>query len=174
MQYIVKLEDNAPTGPISLLSNLKETNEDFAAINKDFVYSSDLAELGYGVFIHNVMPLSRDLTKQYKEVTPSEQDSDGNWLQKFVLEDIIFDTDAAKQQAIDGTALMKMSFLRQQRNRILRDSDWMGASDITSTAEMIAYRQALRDLPTTVNLDAIVYPTDPTMPSTPVPGVTGL
>ena len=145
MQYIVKLEDNAPTGPISLLSNLKETNENFAAIDKDFVYSSDLAEIGYGVFIHNDMPVNQDLTKQYKEVTPSEQDSDGNWLQKFVLEDIVFDTDADKQQAIDSTAAIKMSNLRLQRNNILRDTDWMGAADVTATAEMLAYRQALLD-----------------------------
>ena len=168
MQYIVKLEDNAPTGPISLLSNLKETNENFAAIDKDFVFSSDLAEKGYGVFIHNDMPVNQDLTKQYKEVTPSEQDSDGNWLQKFVLEDIVFDTDADKQQAIDSTAAIKMSNLRLQRNNILRDTDWMGASDVTATAEMLAYRQALLDLPATVNIDAIVYPTDPTTPDYPI------
>ena len=168
MQYIVKLEDNAPTGPISLLSNLKETNEDLAASDIDFVYSSDLAEIGYGVFIHNDMPVNQDLTKQYKEVTPSEQDSDGNWLQKFVLEDIVFDTDADKQQAIDSTAAIKMSNLRLQRNNILRDTDWMGASDVTAPAEMLAYRQALRDLPATVNIDAIVYPTDPTTPDYPI------
>jgi hypothetical protein len=37
--------------------------------------------------------------------------------------------------------------LREQRNQLLEQSDWMAVSDRTMTSEQTAYRQALRDLP---------------------------
>ena len=40
-----------------------------------------------------------------------------------------------------------MSLLREERTRILSESDWMANSDVTMTDEWKIYRQALRDLP---------------------------
>ena len=40
-----------------------------------------------------------------------------------------------------------MSLLREERTRILSESDWMANSDVTMTDEWKTYRQALRDLP---------------------------
>jgi hypothetical protein len=52
--------------------------------------------------------------------------------------------------------------LRDQRNRLLADSDWTVLSDSpTSTAAWKTYRQALRDLPANT--------TDPTAPDWPTP-----
>ena len=40
-----------------------------------------------------------------------------------------------------------MNLLRQERTRILSESDWMANSDYTMSDEWKTYRQALRDLP---------------------------
>jgi len=37
--------------------------------------------------------------------------------------------------------------LREQRNQLLAQSDWMAVSDRTMSPEQIAYRQSLRDMP---------------------------
>ena len=42
-----------------------------------------------------------------------------------------------------------MSLLREERTRILSESDWMANSDVTMSDEWKTYRQALRDLPKT-------------------------
>ena len=52
--------------------------------------------------------------------------------------------------------------LRRERNRLLTETDYLALSDQTLTAEMQAYRQALRDLPAnTVDPANPVWPTKP-------------
>lgn len=52
--------------------------------------------------------------------------------------------------------------LRQTRNRLLTETDYLALSDQTLTAEMAAYRQALRDLPAnTVDPANPVWPIKP-------------
>lgn len=50
--------------------------------------------------------------------------------------------------------------LRQERNRLIAETDYLALSDSTLSAEMATYRQALRDLPANT--------TDPTNPVWPV------
>ena len=50
------------------------------------------------------------------------------------------------QQARQDTAI---SILREQRNQLLAQTDWMANSDVTMSEEWRVYRQALRDLPNT-------------------------
>ena len=56
--------------------------------------------------------------------------------------------------------------LRPYRDSQLRESDaWMASDRGLSQEqinELLAYRQALRDFPSTVNLENIVWPTIPT------------
>ena len=62
-----------------------------------------------------------------------------------------------------------MSFLREERNQKLVDSDWTQAPDYPDTlsdskkAEWTTYRQSLRNLPATVNISLWpdVWPTEP-------------
>jgi hypothetical protein len=61
----------------------------------------------------------------------------------------------------DKTSDEKMSEIRGKRDSLLSDTDWTGMSDVTMSADMVTYRQALRDLPATVNVDTPVYPTKP-------------
>ena len=52
--------------------------------------------------------------------------------------------------------------LRRNRDILLAESDWMVATDRTPTAEQLAYRAALRDLPAnTTDPENPVYPTKP-------------
>ena len=44
-----------------------------------------------------------------------------------------------------------MRQLRQQRNQLLQQSDWMAVSDRVMTQAQIDYRQALRNLPETAD-----------------------
>jgi len=48
-------------------------------------------------------------------------------------------------------AVEPLRLLRQQRNQLLAQSDWMAVSDRTMTQAQIDYRQALRDLPATAD-----------------------
>ena len=58
-----------------------------------------------------------------------------------------------------------LNFLRAKRNSLLAQTDYLALSDQTMTAEMTAYRQALRDitngLTTVEDVEAVVFPTKP-------------
>jgi chromosome segregation ATPase len=58
-----------------------------------------------------------------------------------------------------------MSELRQKRDRLLANTDYLALSDQTLSSEMTTYRQALRDitngLTTVEDVDAVVFPTKP-------------
>ena len=49
------------------------------------------------------------------------------------------------------TAAEPLRQLREQRNQLLQQSDWMAVSDRVMTQAQIDYRQALRDLPQTAD-----------------------
>jgi len=58
-----------------------------------------------------------------------------------------------------------LSELRSIRNRLLAETDYLGASDNTMSSAMTTYRQALRDLPngldTVEKINAKEFPTKP-------------
>ena len=58
-----------------------------------------------------------------------------------------------------------MANLREQRNILLAETDWMGNSDVTMSADWKTYRQALRDITKTTpaddSLSNITWPTKP-------------
>jgi hypothetical protein len=72
-------------------------------------------------------------------------------------------------QGITSPSLNEIGFefLRELRNAMLAQSDWMAVSDRTMTQAQIDYRQALRDLPATAdpqlddqgNLTNVTWPT---------------
>ena len=59
----------------------------------------------------------------------------------------------------------KFTELRIKRNQLLAQTDYLALSDQTMTAEMTAYRQALRDitngLSTVADIEAVVFPEKP-------------
>ena len=65
--------------------------------------------------------------------------------------------------------LEPMRLLREERNRLLQETDWRFRSDLTPSQEWIDYSQALRDLPSTSSpeldengqLSNVTWPTKP-------------
>ena len=102
-----------------------------------------------------------------------EQNSNGDWVEKYVAQDMFADTtvdgvtttkaqhEAAYQATVDSnTAVAK----RSTRNSKLTETDWYAMSDVTMADNMKTYRQALRDLPTHSNwpnLEDNDWPTKP-------------
>ena len=84
------------------------------------------------------------------------QDAKGNWVQAWLVVDMFQDytdedgvtttkaeQEAAYQANLDSKAA---SSIRATRDALLKETDWMALSDVTLSAEMSAYRQALRDV----------------------------
>ena len=65
----------------------------------------------------------------------------------------------------EGAFDRKMILLREERNSLLAQTDYLALSDQTMTAEMTAYRQALRDitngLTTVEDVNNVVFPERP-------------
>ena len=82
-----------------------------------------------------------------------EQDSKGNWVEKYVAKDMFSSDDdgtkAEKEAAYQATLdAATASNNRATRNIKLAETDWTAMSDVTMADAMKTYRQALRDLPT--------------------------
>ena len=110
---------------------------------------------------------------QYSARDGVEQDSNGNWVEKYVARDMFADTtedgvtttkaehEAAYQSRLDADVAASN---RATRDAKLAETDFYALSDVTMSSEMTTYRQALRDLPTHENwpnLEDADWPTKP-------------
>jgi hypothetical protein len=85
------------------------------------------------------------------------QDANGNWVQAWTERDMFTEyTDddgvthsvADQQAAYDASESAKLAKSeRAKRDDLLKETDHYGLSDVTMSAEMTTYRQALRDVP---------------------------
>ena len=112
-----------------------------------------------------------DTTGDYKVVVRNGvvQDANSNWVYAWTERDMFSDTtetvvaedgtestvtttkaehEAAYQAKLDAEAAERV---RSERDRLLAETDWTGLSDVTMSAEMTTYRQALRDITTHTN-----------------------
>ena len=73
--------------------------------------------------------------------------------------------DTEEQAWRDGLFGRKLKVLRQKRDVLLAQTDWTANSDVTMSAEMTTYRQALRDitngLTTVEQVNAVTWPEKP-------------
>ena len=53
---------------------------------------------------------------------------------------------AEEKTNLEGTLVQRMALLRNKRNILLAETDWMGNSDVTMSNDWKTYRQALRDI----------------------------
>ena len=70
----------------------------------------------------------------------------------------------AEREAYERDVLpgLQLEQLRQRRNQLLAETDYLALADVTLTDEMRTYRQALRDLPAnTADPANPVWPTKP-------------
>ena len=140
----VKLTDNTPT-PYSLGQMRRDNpNTSFPkAIPDDLLASYD------------VYPCTRPERPAYDYLTEQcfdagfEQDAEGNWVQGYSVEPV-------EQEVAERN-------VREHRNGLLQETDWMALSDVTMTEEMTAYRQALRDIPAQAGFpNTVTWPEEPT------------
>ena len=65
----------------------------------------------------------------------------------------------------NGALDRALNKLREKRNKLLVETDWMANSDVTMSDDWKTYRQALRDLPsgldTVAKVEAKEFPTKP-------------
>jgi hypothetical protein len=93
---------------------------------------------------------------QYSARDGVEQDSNGNWVEKYVAKDMFADTtdedgkkttkaehEAAYQATLDAKTAEGH---RATRDAKLAETDFYALSDVTMSSEMTTYRQALRDI----------------------------
>ena len=107
-----------------------------------------------------------------------EQNANGDWVEKYVARDMFADTTetdddgnvvtttkAQHETAYQATLDAKTATAnRTKRDGLLADTDWTGMSDVTMTAAMTTYRQALRDITAHANwpnLEEADWPTKP-------------
>jgi len=73
--------------------------------------------------------------------------------------------DTEEQAWADAAPARALSGLRQERNKLLEQTDFYALSDVTMSEAMETYRQALRDLPaglsTVDDVNNVTYPTKP-------------
>ena len=76
--------------------------------------------------------------------------------------------DAEEATWLAGAKDRSLVNLRQKRNALLKETDYLALSDNTLSSDMTTYRTALRDLPSTVasddtaeDVDSITFPTKP-------------
>ena len=73
--------------------------------------------------------------------------------------------DAEEQAWNDGAFDRAIADVRQKRNRLLADTDYLALSDNTLSADMTTYRQNLRDITdgvsTVEDVNNITWPTKP-------------
>jgi len=99
------------------------------------------------------------------------RDSLENWVESWIVADRFtdyVDGDGITQSKVSQDAAYlvtlaenKMASVRRERDRLLSETDHFALVDYTLTDEMRTYRLALRDFPSVVDLDNIVYPTKP-------------
>jgi hypothetical protein len=104
-----------------------------------------------------------DITHAILKLTPGAQFSvnaeDYNqitWLSPDIPQPTILEVEA---KIAELKAAEPMRLLRVERDRLIAETDWWVLPDRTPTSEQLAYRQALRDLPTTAA--PVLDPTNP-------------
>ena len=88
---------------------------------------------------------------------------DGERIQFTAEEETARDTEEAAWDA--GAVDRAFANMRENRDRLLSETDFYALSDVTMSSDMTTYRQALRDLPsgktTKAHVDAATWPTKP-------------
>ena len=98
------------------------------------------------------------------EVTPTLADGEKlvkTWTPTLVSGEWILPHQAVAKTTEDLATESEVAWanLREQRDKLLSETDWTASTDVTMTADMTTYRQALRDLPAnTTDVFNPVYP----------------
>jgi len=99
-----------------------------------------MADFGMVAVIEKPAP-EFDAMTHFAEWGPVPVNENGQW---FILPTV---RELSLEQIAERDTAMAES-IRAERNQLLANTDWMALSDVIMSAEMAAYRQALRDITT--------------------------
>jgi len=133
--------------------------EQFRADNSNISFPSEISnEI---LANHSVYPVSNDPIPAYDPTTQRVVKSntpilrDGEWIITKSVEQLTADQ-------ITSYTITASNRARIAITELLQETDWCAGSDVTMSAEMTAYRQALRDIPQQNNFPhSISWPEKP-------------
>jgi hypothetical protein len=127
--------------------------------------TQDIIPEGYVLWCDTPKPENNDPTKEVIEGTPvktSDEDAEiESWDQVWVIQDKTFDDEDSAAAAEAQRIADQWAEVRKVRDEYLARTDWMGNSDVTMPAEIVTWRQALRDITEQEDPFNITWPTDP-------------
>jgi len=122
-----------------------------------------LVELGITEYVLRGEPTSEaEFNEMFKKVTGA--DDNGSAIESSDPNDFGVTWTQVNTKKTELTNAEPLEELRRQRNAKLADTDFYALSDVTMSAEMTTYRQALRDITDTyssVDDDGFTWPTKP-------------
>lgn len=120
-----------------------------------------LNELGITEWVLRGEPTTEDeFNEMFRKVTGS--DSNGSAIESDNPDDFGTTWSAVSAKKTELTNAEPMRLLREERNRRLAETDWLGNSDVTMSDAWKTYRQNLRDITNSAtSLDDVTWPTKP-------------
>ncbi len=120
-----------------------------------------LSELGIKEWVLRGEPTSEaEFNSMFRKVTGA--DSNGSAIESSNPSDFGTTWKAVSDKKAALIAAAPMVELRKQRNAKLAETDYLALSDVTLSADMKTYRQALRDLPAHANGKDAAFDSDGT------------
>ena len=120
-----------------------------------------LSELGITEWVLRGEPTTEaEFNEMFRKVTGA--DANGSAIESDNPDDWGTTWASVSAKRDELVAAQPMKELREERNRLIAETDWWASSDLTMTAEQTAYRQALRDITdNATSLDDVTWPTKP-------------
>ena len=123
--------------------------------------SQALIELGITEWVLRGEPTTEaEFNQMFRKVTGA--DANGSAIESSTPSDfgVTWSQVSAKKTELVNAEPMRL--LREERNRLIAETDWWASSDLTMTAAQTTYRQALRDITdNATSLDDVTWPTKP-------------
>ena len=120
-----------------------------------------LTELGVTEWVLRGEPTSEaEFNEMFRKVTGA--DSNGSAIESDNPDDFGTTWSAVSAKKTELVNAEPMRLLREERNRRIAETDWMGNSDVTMSDAWKTYRQELRDITkSATSLDDVTWPTKP-------------
>jgi len=123
--------------------------------------SQALIELGITEWVLRGEPTTEaEFNQMFRKVTGA--DANGSAIESSTPSDfgVTWSQVSAKKTELVNAEPMRL--LREERDRLIADTDWWASSDLTMTSAQTTYRQALRDITdSATSLDDVTWPTKP-------------
>ena len=101
------------------------------------------------------------IDKATQKIVPADPYIDGEWVKTYTVVNL---TQEEKDELSNQQTEIKEKSVRDQRDRLLAETDYLALSDNTLTTEMTTYRQALRDITSHANYPNLGVDDWPTKP----------